>query len=136
MMFSIWVGSRQYILSYIMRNVMYDLANAVAPVLAVVALLSFVAGSFALSWVCALGIVVCMEARVQAGRRLPRTTLFWIHLLASLPFVACMTILAFWVSSAALTVVTGLLGLIALCSGAILWYRGLERQMLHLRAWR
>jgi hypothetical protein len=115
------------------RDLIYLLANSIAPVLAIAGIFSFVVGSFNVAWVCVLGIVLCMETRVQAGERLPRTTLFRVHLLSSVPLFILLTILAFFAGGTLLELLTILFGLTAFYTGAILWYRGMQARMLHLR---
>lgn len=115
------------------RDSIYLLMCATAPVLAVSCACLFAAGAFEEAWLCGFGTVLTMEARVQAGERLPHTAVFWTHLVAAVPFFLCMTALAFFARGPALETLAALLGLAVFCSGAILWYRGLEARVLHLR---
>jgi hypothetical protein len=115
------------------RNSLYLLVNSIAPVLAIVVVFEFMAGNFPLAWACALGIVLCMESRVQLGGRVPHTTIFWMHLVAAVPFFLALTALAFLERTIWLEIIAILFGIAALCTGAILWYRGVERRVLHLR---
>lgn len=114
------------------RDTLYLLVNSIAPVLAIAAIFGFIAGNFVLAWACAFCVVLCMESRAQLGQRVPHTTVFLVHLLSAIPFFLALTAITFLIRSVPLTVLTGVLGLIALCTGAILWYRGMEARMLHL----
>src|ERR1700684_3474848 len=108
------------------RDTTYLFANSIAPVLAIAGIFSFIVGSFNIAWVCALGIILCMETRVQAGERLEHTTIFWVHLLSAIPFFLLLTTLAFFAGGTWLESVTVLFALIALSTGAVLWYRGMQ----------
>jgi hypothetical protein len=114
------------------RSRSYLLANAAAPVCAVGGVFTFAAGYFFFAWLCAFAVVVCMETRVHMGQRMRHTTLFWVHLLSAIPFFSLLSILAFVQGGLWLVAITALFGLVALGSGSVLWYRGLEARMLHL----
>lgn len=115
------------------HDTVYLLASSVAPVLAIACVFYFAAAQYEAVWACAFFVVLCMETRVQAGGRLPRTAILWIHLASAVPFFLALSALAFFARFEWLEIAAALLGLAALCTGAVLWYRGLEARMLHLQ---
>ena len=114
------------------RNNLYLLASSVPPVASVGLFFLLIAGEFRLAWICALIIILCAEARVQVGERLPHTALFWIHLLSAVPFFLLLTALAFFAQYEWLEIAVGVFGIVAFCTGAILWSRGVQARVLHL----
>lgn len=80
-------------------------------------------GRFAYTLCALVGVVLCMELRVRLGYRMPRRSLFYVHLVASALTVGLLSLLAFGFRHA------WLLGAAYLCfgalamTGAILLYR-------------
>ncbi|MDR3571005.1 MAG: hypothetical protein P4L81_02295 [Candidatus Pacebacteria bacterium] len=109
----------------------YLLASAIPPVLLCPLLFAFVFQQFPLAWTYAFIIVLAMETRAQTGDRVDRTTIFWTHLSAAIPFFVALSVLAFVTHPQWLMLLTAAAGIAAFYTGGILWYRGLQARMLH-----
>lgn len=70
-----------------------------------------------------LGAFCAIELRVQAGSRLTKTGMIWMHLATAVPFYAALGILAFVATPVWLVGIMALLGTVALVSGVLVFGR-------------
>ncbi len=108
------------------KHYAYIALSVLAILLVTFLVYEFMMGHFRLAWASAILVALCVEMRVQIGGRLPRTTLFWIHIGTAIPFITTLTILAFYVQPLWLQYVTAILFLAMFNAGARLWYYGLQ----------
>lgn len=70
-----------------------------------------------------LGAFCAIELRVQAGARLPKSRMIWMHLATAIPFYIALGVLAFVAAPTWLVFVMGTLGACALVSGCLVFGR-------------
>jgi hypothetical protein len=74
-------------------------------------------------------VAVCIELRVRMGYRLQRTALFWLHLSCAIPLFVLLAVLAFVLLPAWVSISEGILFAIVLCTGVVLYTRGLRKEL-------
>lgn len=109
-----------------MRSVAYLLLSGVAIAAAVFLVGAFLMERFLLAWIFGVVIVLCMEGRVQVGKRTARGALFWAHLLFATLFFGGLTTLAFGVVYGWLKIATLALFWLTILTVLPLWYRGVR----------
>jgi hypothetical protein len=74
-------------------------------------------------------VALCIELRVRMGYRLQRTSLFRLHLSCAVPLFILLAVLAYVLLPAWISLLEGFLFAIVLCTGVILYTRGLRKEL-------
>jgi len=79
--------------------------------------------AFTYAFLLLLAAFACIQLRIRAGGRVPRTPLFWMHLGSAIPFFVILALAAFVVQPLWLLVTLTVLALTTLVSGGWIFLR-------------
>lgn len=89
---------------------------------------------YTVSFFSLLGVIFSMEARVLLGKRLPRTKIFWFHLVCSVPLLISVALLSFYSDLLWLRIFTVLSALGTTGSAVILFSTTTKKRLARLES--
>ncbi len=109
-----------------MRKKIYLTCSYLAPIFVLLAAYFLGARQYLLALEASIIVVVLMEARVQVGKRLVRTPAFWMHIPASILYIALLAWMTFWPHPTWLYPIVEVFFILSVCAGSVLWWRGIQ----------
>lgn len=108
------------------KKTLYLTLSGLAPIAIASLVILLAMKQYSLALINTLLVVCIMEGRIQTSRRLPRKTLFWIHIASSVLFLLTLLLVmhrteALW----PLFLMWGSL-VVQVTTGSVLWYRGVS----------
>jgi hypothetical protein len=109
-----------------MRKKIYLTLSYLTPIFVLLAAYFLGARQYLLALEASIIVVVLMESRVQVGKRIVRTSTFWIHIPASVLYLALLAWMTFWPHPTLLYPIVEVFFVISVCAGSMLWWKGIQ----------